>query len=107
MSSLKTHLRQTCPQAAVLNDIPTNSTERMFDTAMHALGKISLETVRHSFDKADPFFGYETSMDVQGMLNEASLLSIVDAQDNETSRVHDVLGDQCVDMIGQIYTDFL
>ncbi|KAG7377527.1 hypothetical protein PHYPSEUDO_011520 [Phytophthora pseudosyringae] len=74
--------------------MPTNSAERrryMFDHAMHALSKISADTVRHSFDKAGPFFGCVTSTDVQGMLDEASLLSVVDAQDDDTSRVHDVL----------------
>ncbi|KAE9345484.1 hypothetical protein PF008_g8733 [Phytophthora fragariae] len=65
----------------------------MFDHAMHALSKISADTVRHSFDKAGPFFGCGTSMDVQGMLDEASLLSAVDAQDNDTLRAHDALSD--------------
>ncbi|EGZ27088.1 hypothetical protein PHYSODRAFT_402121, partial [Phytophthora sojae] len=55
MSPLKTHLRQSCAQAAVLHAMQENSVERrryMFDHAMQALGKITQDTVRHSFDKA-------------------------------------------------------
>jgi len=93
-SPLKKHLRQTCAQATVLNAMSTNSAERrryMFDHAMHALSKIYADTAHHSFDKTGPFFGCVTSTDVQGMLDEASLLSVVDARDDDTPRVHDVL----------------
>ncbi|KAE8891908.1 hypothetical protein PF005_g7930 [Phytophthora fragariae] len=94
MSPLKTPLRQTCAEAAVANAMPTNSAERrryLFDHAMDALIKISTDTLRHSFDKAGPFFGCGTSTDVQGMLDDSSLMSVVDAQDDDTSRVYDVL----------------
>ncbi|KAE8967831.1 hypothetical protein PR001_g27980 [Phytophthora rubi] len=57
MSPLKTHLRQTCAQTAVLNAMSTNSP-------------------------------------LHGMLDEASPVSAVDAQDNDTLRAHDVLSDR-------------
>ncbi|GMF46620.1 unnamed protein product [Phytophthora fragariaefolia] len=82
-------------------DTPPSSFERltnkrrfyMFDHALRALNKIFSDTVRHSFDKAGPFFGCTSTTDVQYMLEEARLLSVVDARDNDTSLIKEVISE--------------
>ncbi|GMF24318.1 unnamed protein product [Phytophthora fragariaefolia] len=94
MSPLKKHMQLNCAQAAVLNGLPENSVERrryMFDQAMLALAAITPGTVRKAFDRAGPYFGYTTSNDVQGMLDEASLLNVVDVQLNDIESVQGVI----------------
>ncbi|GMF50807.1 unnamed protein product [Phytophthora fragariaefolia] len=90
LDTLKPHKMDSVldAQAAVLNALPTNSAERrryMFDHVLSALSQISSDTVRHSFDKAGPFFGCTTTSEVQCMLEEARLLNVVDVQDNDAS----------------------
>ncbi|GMG17805.1 unnamed protein product [Phytophthora fragariaefolia] len=48
----------------------------MFDRIMFALAAITPGTVLKAFDRAGPYFGSTTSNDVQGMLDEASLLNV-------------------------------
>jgi hypothetical protein len=43
-----------------------------------------------------------TSTDVQGMLDDASLLSVGDAQDNDTSSVHDVLSGDVTEPVSEV-----
>ncbi|KAE8911799.1 hypothetical protein PF007_g29011 [Phytophthora fragariae] len=58
---------------------------------MHALAAITPGTARNAFDRAGPYFGCTTSSDVQGMLDEASLFNVVDAQFNDIESVLDVI----------------
>ncbi|GMF26264.1 unnamed protein product [Phytophthora fragariaefolia] len=94
MSPLKMHMQLNCAQAAVLNGLPEHSVERcpyMFDQAMLALAAITPGTKRKAFDRAGPYLGCTTSNDVQGMLDEASLLNVVDAQLNDFESVQGVV----------------
>ncbi|KAE9076397.1 hypothetical protein PF010_g23914 [Phytophthora fragariae] len=96
MSPLKKHMQLNSAQAAVLNELPENWVKRrryMFDQAMLTLAPITPGTVRNAFDRAGPYFGCTTSSDVQGMLDEASLLNVEDAQPNNNESVQGVISD--------------
>ncbi|KAE8991646.1 hypothetical protein PF007_g18908 [Phytophthora fragariae] len=63
---------------------------------MLALAAITPGTVRNTFDafdRAEFYFGCTTTSDVQGMLDEASLLNVVHSQSNDIESVQNVISD--------------